>query len=94
MAPFELKNTSELAFPDYRRVAPEKAADDAKHKTASVCQRFNGDYLARIGHVQKALKSKNGARLQFSNGNSGEPLRADIVGAMGEATVIIMGMRL
>jgi hypothetical protein len=74
-AVFDLEDsTSEGTFPDYARVVPARA-DKAK---GTVIQGFNGEYLARIGSVQKTLKAVN-ARCQFSPDGLG-PLRADIVG--------------
>lgn len=76
------------AFPEFQRAIPERS-DSGK---TDCLQGFNAAYLARIAAVQKALKATC-TRLQFSEAKQG-PLRADIKGDLGEATVVVMPVRL
>lgn len=80
--------TSEGTFPRYEQVMP-KRVEQAK---GTLVHGFNGEYLARIGAVQKALKADS-ARCQLGK-DAFAPLRADIVGGIAEAVVIIMPVRL
>lgn len=80
----EIPDTSDLPFPDYRQVLP---AVEEKTKTTNQWS-FNAEYLARIAHVQKALKAPRAA-IQLGKDDTC-PLRADIKSELADAIVIVM----
>ncbi len=84
---FEMVDCGGGEFPEYTRVMPARINAGQGDRV----QGFDGEYLARIGHVQKTLKARN-ARVQFGDENT-DPLRADIIEGAFEAVVIVMPVR-
>jgi hypothetical protein len=85
---FEIQDCTDVGpFPEYQRVVPETAEGKGERVHG-----FNGLYLARIGHVQKLLKT-NKARVQLGE-DSHAPMRADLQGDTVKATIVIMPVRM
>ncbi len=83
---FDLEDHGGAQFPEYQRATPAQTNGGK----ADAVTFFDGKYIARIGHVQKCLKGEI-ARIQ--QGTDYAPMRVDIEGELGKATIVIMPRR-